>query len=474
MADELLRDLDAIGRFVHAQVAGGGDVSKILQVQQNAMLSRVRDINGLSMDLATRLTETVNAGPWSPPQMLTLNQEISSRMGASVPVAPASRREMQTCMHFEQYLTLKEWNHLKGSALRSAKIVQLASRAWSIGITCPSEPTTLRIACVLATCDRVNHDELAAIVTELKQHVKALDKQRRHPHGHIVRYPESPVELPRGLFEYAYPDEPPVRYEGSVVASPFVRVRGTKRSPQNALINVLQKALRVNDVPREQLALPSTPSQPEQPDSLGSSCSSPPIALGDSSQAFSPWQRSGGQALELGAPGCGDAKANVDDDRGACLEPAGDVPLELDEMEKKLKESRAGPVSADDADSGARKGGGVRKRPSAANANHGGALKRPSAANPKRSAKANPMRPSARLPADAPPMPKITGDVAPPPIEYKGARVYTSIKRSSWRIIMYPPNMATEVCHSFKNGATPRDSWANALARISAEKAKTK
>ena len=50
-----------------------------------------------------------------------------------------------------------------------------------------------------------------------------------------------------------------------------------------------------------------------------------------------------------------------------------------------------------------------------------------------------------------------------------GARVYTSFKRKAWRVILEPPDMATEISVSFANGS--RDAWAKVLERIRAARA---
>ncbi len=66
----------------------------------------------------------------------------------------------------------------------------------------------------------------------------------------------------------------------------------------------------------------------------------------------------------------------------------------------------------------------------------------------------------------APPMPRTTGNVEKPPktIEYLGTFIYTSLKRHSWRVIMKPPDYASEKRFSF--GTDPAATWARVIAAI--------
>ena len=63
-------------------------------------------------------------------------------------------RKTQSCLNFRQSQTAKEWDSLAGPALRAAKIAQVASRGWSIGITCPTEPTVEEMTLVATAFDR--------------------------------------------------------------------------------------------------------------------------------------------------------------------------------------------------------------------------------------------------------------------------------------------------------------------------------
>ena len=64
----VLSDLRAVSDFVRAQAALGVDTSALGQAQVSAMTTRLRVLQGISVQQATQLTEAVNEGPWTPAQ----------------------------------------------------------------------------------------------------------------------------------------------------------------------------------------------------------------------------------------------------------------------------------------------------------------------------------------------------------------------------------------------------------------------
>ena len=60
-----------------------------------------------------------------------------------------------------------------------------------------------------------------------------------------------------------------------------------------------------------------------------------------------------------------------------------------------------------------------------------------------------------------PPMQNLEGA---DPVDYRGARLYTSAPRKAWRTIMEYPNYSTEVGKIFTD--KPRDAWKQVLQTI--------
>ena len=229
MGDEMLSDLNSIGRFMEAQVAGRGatDCVAAFQTHHGAMVARIQNVQGVSFELATRMTEAVNAGPWTSEQQRSLNDAISRiahRGHSAVAQDKLARKGFQHFLNFEQFLSEKEWEHLRGPALRTAKINQLCSRAWSLGLTCPTEPTVLCITRILVACapSVMAREEIKTAYDDIKWGIKQFDKKRRHPHAHLLEYPESPTKLPPQHFAFEKPDDAdrPVRVDAPSLMLP--------------------------------------------------------------------------------------------------------------------------------------------------------------------------------------------------------------------------------------------------------------
>ena len=207
--ESVLADLKVVGAYVQAQELAG---VKVGDVQAQAAVARIRQLSGLSFVQATELTQAVADGPWTPGQKHELSTAVQGALQGKEGAKP--RRELQQALHFEQYLTAAEWGALRSRALRAAKVQQLAARAWTLGLTCPSEPTVVRMTALILATDssegQVRPDS-GAVFLEMKRAVKAMQAGRVHPSPHLVHFPPMPTQLPKDRFTYAYPDDPPVQ-----------------------------------------------------------------------------------------------------------------------------------------------------------------------------------------------------------------------------------------------------------------------
>ena len=244
----VLSDLRAVSDFVRAQAALGVDTSALGQAQVSAMTTRLRVLQGISVQQATQLTEAVNEGPWTPAQKSELGEAVGGLVSAGAAAKP--RREMQHAPHFEQYLSAAEWGALRSRAMCAAKVQQLAARAWSIGLTCPSEPTVVRMAAIMLACSDPPLDG-STVYAELKKAVKSMQVGRSHPFPHLVVYPPAPTALPAEMFAFAYPDIPPLEVNmpelAGIAASIRMRGKGSHAAGdgQGAMVQVLTHALQV-------------------------------------------------------------------------------------------------------------------------------------------------------------------------------------------------------------------------------------
>ena len=181
------------------------------QRQANAFVARMQALQGAAITLAqsTVLVNAVSDGPWADAQTEALEAAIAALPAAAVEhsnLRPTSRRGFQSCYSFCNFLTKAEWDGLKGPGiLRCAKISQLASRAWSLGITTPSERTSFRIAEILCYCHGIEtKDEQEKAYNEVKAAIREMDSRRKYPHRHLQEYPSAPSQLPADMYEFAY------------------------------------------------------------------------------------------------------------------------------------------------------------------------------------------------------------------------------------------------------------------------------
>ena len=105
-----------------------------------------------------------------------------------------------------------EWRSLRADGpILSAKIAQVSTRMWSLGITCPSEPTSRKFAGIICLCcNLADPGEQRNVYERLKSAVKQLDATREYPNGHLLDYPAHMADLPEPMLAYAYHGERPM------------------------------------------------------------------------------------------------------------------------------------------------------------------------------------------------------------------------------------------------------------------------
>ena len=230
--ENIKADILAAGSFVQAQEQAGHDAATILEQQSTAAESRIQNLHQvITTQQASDLTTIIVDGPWSLEQKKRLSSAVAAVLNGNA-TKNAARRCMQRVNHFENYSTEAEWRSLRSSALRAHKIQQVAARAHSLGITCPTETNTFRMACIVAECDNIDTaDELGRVHADIKKCIKSLDVRRAYPLKHLCDYPFSADDLPTDMFEYAYIDTKPVKVDmPGLDATAGKRMRNQKKS----------------------------------------------------------------------------------------------------------------------------------------------------------------------------------------------------------------------------------------------------
>ena len=127
--------------------------------------------------------------------------QLPSRRGCS------SGSRLQRMLFFDQAMTQKEWDGLQSSAMQCAKIEQVAHRAWTLGLTNPSEPTTFKIAAIICLVEGISDSTKAERVhSDVKKAIKKLSTTPHpcHPDEYIVDYGADISGLPPGILNFAY------------------------------------------------------------------------------------------------------------------------------------------------------------------------------------------------------------------------------------------------------------------------------
>ena len=176
----------------------------VRDLKLNAICARLEALasTGITPQQASELSSSVGSPPWvqdDARRIMALIDQVT--IGAS----PKKRRDYQYCAQFVNYMTKQEWIALKGPAMRSAKVAQLAGRAWAIGLVVPAEKTSFAIAEILCWCHQVEGaEEQRSVYNDIKAAIKELASRRTHPCEPLLEYPIRPAELPEVMYAFAY------------------------------------------------------------------------------------------------------------------------------------------------------------------------------------------------------------------------------------------------------------------------------
>ena len=210
LVNDVARDLANIGTYVEAQLAAGRPIDSVLVTQADAVHHRLQNLAAVDMQQGSMLTLAVARGPWTDQQKNSMSRTIDGLV-ASARAAP-QRRGLQHLPKPENTMLEAEWRSLRTDGpILTAKIAQVATRMWSIGLTCPSETTSCKFAGIICVCcNIVDPHEQRDVFERLKAAVKALDENRIYPYGHLLQYPPDMADWPEDMVAYAYSGERPI------------------------------------------------------------------------------------------------------------------------------------------------------------------------------------------------------------------------------------------------------------------------
>ena len=209
----VLADIRNLCSFIASQREAGVDISALVDSQFSSLRARFSQ-SDFNVNEATALTGALRGGPWSDEQQRLLASTISSRVrwGPSA----GQRKVVQDCQTFEGMLSIRDVEVLEDQKLGlTVKVLQVARRAWLIGLKHASEKTFGSMtACIIVYANFGTMSDQSAY--DLNQEVKKATRQygisREYPWEALVSYPRDAWGLPDNMLQYAYPkDDPPAQ-----------------------------------------------------------------------------------------------------------------------------------------------------------------------------------------------------------------------------------------------------------------------
>ena len=242
--------------FVNASEVAGIPRDYALEHQCDMSVKSLRPLRGLTAPSSTALIELVSKGPWTVENRKILVEAILHvREGHNVhaTMAGPAGRKMQKLLFFDQVLTAREWDGIRGNAVLAAKIDQAVHRLWSLGVVNPSEPTTFRVAAIICLVEQISVKEKCEKVhRDLKLSLKNLVERKKHHPLHPVHYVEDYGscfnDIPQEIRSFAYAGEPPVQtimygLDSIMDGAKMRRQKGSGSSDNNPTVDVLKKLL---------------------------------------------------------------------------------------------------------------------------------------------------------------------------------------------------------------------------------------
>ena len=218
----------------------------------------------LTAACATRLNTAIAAAKFSPDQKTQLATAIANR----VSTAQVASTKTQTLKAVLGYFTATDWSVFESESMQTIhKVGRLADRCRLLGLVNPSEATVKHLAAVIAVahCPTAQPADLYPIVVQVKA---AIQHQKCAVTTLMANYPDCPSDLPKEVYDSAYPSDPPIvkKCPGFVAVLGNVPLRKTNRAVSNqpaashdniTAENVVQKLLHLMQPQHQPQVLPA-------------------------------------------------------------------------------------------------------------------------------------------------------------------------------------------------------------------------
>jgi hypothetical protein len=458
-----------------------------------------------------------------------VSASIDSRLSsaADVIVKKSGKSTPQALTHPQKFTTQADVALFKNPKINlHVKLSVLVHRLNRLGVTHPHEKTQrwwFAFLIMLHFNDIPSPSTIYKLVLDGKEVIEA--ERKVYPYGHLINYPQSPLELGEQMLKYAYDsDDPPVTSEvqglESMAKEKMIMRKnhsslkgkadlGSPCSPSSAAASGSERALTRADVQamlkQERDSLASLQRVKEERDAVvnlggGVSVKVEPCSSPRTDRRADTPQRGGVHGVTWGTA-LARGRLDLEDDGDEKLDAAAakvEPKAESDDASDDSVDSKAGldkfaqaaikALGKRDAtrrrEAAARKKGEVRKRPSAAIETEPDDAVKPKVmkADPKaaKAVKVEPKvaaapkkvtkKPAAQIytvTSKTAPMPKpLKAGQDAPPSDYRGGRIYWKLNRMAFRVIRKMPQYATEKQVRWSGDKPTKKDWLKALDAI--------
>jgi hypothetical protein len=236
-AAALKSEIAGIPAYLTQSAALVPNISVLKSAQAVTIGAKIQNLRALSMSDATALKHLIGEVGWSPDENANLASLIDEAVQkATMPAV--GRRASQRCPTWELYPTATEWKVLSDADTPwSVKFDRVKRICMRLRLFLPAEPTKGRILDSLLVASGLPTERDPEWFLRLKRLKMALDPlqhEKTSPGKTLDVYPTSPQDLPKELFDSAYPEEGPAFREFAELGGHTTDVRKSSKAFQRS------------------------------------------------------------------------------------------------------------------------------------------------------------------------------------------------------------------------------------------------
>ena len=213
---DILKEIKNVQGIIDAKRSmHGGDTTELQKSYAQSLASQISLMGYVSSSDGRLIMDALSSSPVG-----VSTDKVISALEAKLRVGNADRQSTkkvaQNLHKWWAYFTQSDWDFIRDPRKQlSAKMTRLVERAHVLGVTEASEQT---LKWMLATLLVAHYAELpsAKIIYDKLQELKEVNdcEKKRYPLEFMKDFPDSPDNLPKHVYDYAYtPSDPPITVE---------------------------------------------------------------------------------------------------------------------------------------------------------------------------------------------------------------------------------------------------------------------